>query len=197
MPLYIRVKSDCDCADTDRGSVAEYTGWKHDFELIDTSFGERTALLDKATGLEWLRLNFTADRSYERILKEIEPGGEFQTWRVANVGELRIFFGHFTGTQDGRSTDPGIERKLQRLLGGPLDEPFNSSTGWHRTSTEGWVSDQRCCDHERIFRFGGYMQEDPGPVATIGIGEGSAAANFASHSSATFLVRQHREEVKH
>src|SRR5260370_25504853 len=35
---------------------------------------------------------------------------------------------------DGRSTDPLIERKLQRLLGGPLDTMSNDQTGWSRKS---------------------------------------------------------------
>jgi hypothetical protein len=191
MPLYIRVKSDCACPDTDRGNIAEYTGWKRDFALVDTSFGEKTALLDKATGLEWLRLNFTANRSNKRMLKEIEPGGEFQTWRLANVGELRILFGHFTGTADGHSTDPAMERKLQRLLGGPLDEPFNSSTGWHRTSTDGWAGGPAGRDNE-VIRFDGHIREDSGPIATIEVdGGGSVPPDFASPSIGTFLVRQH------
>lgn len=189
-PLYIRVKADCDCADKDRGSIPEYAGWQRDFALVDSSFGEKTALLDKTTGLEWLRLNFTVNRSYERILKEIEPGGEFQTWRLANVGELRVLFEHFTGTADGHSTDSGIERTLQRLLGGPLDEVLNSSTGWHRASTTGWVGGPVQRDNETI-RFSGDVREDSGPVATVEISGGSFAPDFASLSVGTFLVRQH------
>ena len=73
------------------------------------------------------------------MLTAVQPDGEFEGWRLATVDELRRFFADFTGTVDGHSSDPRIERKLQRLLGGPLDEAANVSTGWHRWDTSGFV----------------------------------------------------------
>jgi hypothetical protein len=113
----------------------DYTAWKRRFELADTSFGEKTALLDKATRLEWLRVNLTTHLSEEATRKAMEAGGRFEGWRFATSAEVLVFFAHFTGTPDGKTTDPAIERKLQRLLGGPLSTAENSQTGWGRAST--------------------------------------------------------------
>ena len=56
-------------------------------------------------------------------------------WRFATKAEVGRFFADFTGVPDGRTEDPGVERALQRLLGGPTDTPKNEQTGWSRRST--------------------------------------------------------------
>jgi hypothetical protein len=57
----------------------------------------------------------------------METGGRFEDWRFRTIAEVGTFFAHFTGSPDGRSTT-AIERKLQRLLGGPLDTMSNDQT---------------------------------------------------------------------
>jgi hypothetical protein len=171
--------------------VPEYTEWKKHFSLTDTSFGEKAALLDIATNLEWLRLNFTTNRSYDQVLKELERGGDFEGWRLATVGELRTCFAHFTGSADGRSTDPAIERKLQRLLGGPLDEVSNASTGWHSSDTAGYVGDPVGPDNNMIHYHLGDVGEDSGPFVTVDPDSGgSDVSGYSSPSQGTFLVRE-------
>jgi len=169
----------------------EYTAWRQSFSLADTSFGENTALLDKVTNLEWLRLNFTTFRSYGQVVKGLEPGGDFEGWRVATVDELRTFFAHFTGTADGHSENLAIERKLQRLLGGPLNEVSNPSTGWHRSDTSGWVGSPIGPDNNMVHYHMAYIGEDSGPMVTIDPDSaGSAAPGAAPGFIGTFLVRQ-------
>jgi hypothetical protein len=52
----------------------------------------------------------------------------------------RKFFADFTGSSDGRTSDPSIERKLQRLLGGPTEMPGQSSSGWSRRAFYGHIA---------------------------------------------------------
>jgi len=184
-PVFIRIEGDPFSA-----NELDYTGWKGDFSLTDTSFGEKTALLDKATSLEWLRLNFTVALSYDRIVKELQPGGALEGWRMATLGEVRTFFAHFTGTTDNHPKDPTIERKLQRLLGGPLDEVSNPSTGWHRSDTRGYVFDPNGPVNKTIHMHEIYIGEDSGPFVTVDPDTGGSempANNFGNYG--TFLVR--------
>jgi hypothetical protein len=168
--------------------VPEYTEWRRSFELVDSSFGEKTALLDRATHLEWLRLNFTANLSYNQVRKALQPGGTFEGWRLATVRELRTFFANFTGTEDGRSHDLSMERKLQRLLGGPLEESNDPAHDWHRTS--GYVGDPIGPDNHMIHYHMGYIGEESGFLVEIDpFSEGSAISGFFSPSEGTFLVR--------
>ena len=153
---------------------------KRDFALVDSLSGEKTALLDKATGLEWLRLNFTVNRSYERILKEIEPGGEFQTWRLANVGELLFCLRAFHRHGGRHSTDPGIERKLQRRLAARSMKCLI-----HRLvgiSTTGWVGVGRYSVTIETIRFSGDVRDDSGPAATVEISGGLASLSVGKSS---------------
>jgi hypothetical protein len=188
-PVYIHVANNDRQTGSPPETIPEYTAWKRDFALVETSFGEKTALLDKSTCLEWLHLNFTANRSYERMMKETQPGGEFERWQIANVAQVRTFFARFTGTPDGSSADPAIERKLQRLLGGPIDEAFDEPTHWHRNSIYAWMDGPTSPDNNMIHRPMATILEDTGPEAEIRIESGSAVPNFASQAHATFLVR--------
>ncbi len=112
----------------------EYTAWKKRFRLVDTAFGAQTALLDRATGLEWLRPVLTTDSnvpvSEEGLTARIAQEKEFAGWRFATRDEVRRFLAHFTGSADGSSQDPAIERKLLRLLGGTLEDTPDRQTGW-------------------------------------------------------------------
>jgi hypothetical protein len=119
--------------------IPEYTGWKSKFSLSTTSFGEKTALLDKATHLEWLRLSLTHGQSEEALSAMMQPTRELAGWRFATRSEVRAFIADFTGTPDGHTNNPAIERKLQRLLGG-LDTGPAPSTGWSRRAVYGHIA---------------------------------------------------------
>ena len=113
--------------------VPEYSAWKAHFQLVDTGFGPQTALLDLASGLEWLRPSIIADANMPvseqsltgRMARETELAG----WRFAALNEVRTFLSHFTGSPDGSSQDPAVARKLIRLLGGTLQETPASGNG--------------------------------------------------------------------
>jgi hypothetical protein len=148
----------------------EYTAWKSHFALSDTSFGKQTALLDQATHLEWLRVSLSAGLSEEAVRKAMEPGGRFEGWRFGTIAEVGTFFAHFTGSPDGRSTDPAIERKLQRLLGGPLDTMSNDQTGWSRKSTPARIAGLTPATHEQTPQHPATPAGASPPCPTCGVG---------------------------
>jgi hypothetical protein len=57
--------------------VPEYTGWRSKFHFSDTAVGEKTALLDLSTHMEWLRLSLTQGMSEEAITAMMQPGDIF------------------------------------------------------------------------------------------------------------------------
>jgi hypothetical protein len=170
--------------------LPEYTAWKKHFSLIDSSFGEKTALLDKRTHLEWLRLNLTAGLSYNQVRAELAPERRFAGWRYATPEELRLFFAHFTGSATGRSNNPVIERKFQRLLGGPLNEVSNPATGWHRRDSYGFVGDPAGPDNSMIHYHAGYLTEESDGFDINPDTGGSFAPGTTNAGWGSFLVRR-------
>lgn len=59
-------------------------------ELIsqDSPFGPDTITLDTATGVRWLDVDLTADRSFDDVAGQLGPGGEFEGYRHATVDEI-------------------------------------------------------------------------------------------------------------
>jgi hypothetical protein len=114
--------------------LPEYTAWKAHFSLVDTSFGELTALLDSATRLEWLRPSLTEDFNVpvteQSLTARLAPGKDLFGWRFATWDEVGILFADFTGMPDGDSHDPAVARKLLRLLGGTVQGTPDLQTGW-------------------------------------------------------------------
>jgi hypothetical protein len=125
---------------TPSDGIPEYTGWQSKFRLSTTSFGEKTALLDQATHLEWLRLSLTEGKSEEALSAMMQPTQELAGWRFATRSEVQTFIANFTGTPDGHTSNPSIERKLQRLLGGLDTTPPPSPTGWSRRALYGHIA---------------------------------------------------------
>jgi hypothetical protein len=159
------------------------------FEQVATSFGPYTALMDHATGMEWLHLDLTASRSYSDIKKNLAPGGEFEGWRYATPAELRQFFADFDGSRDGYSTDREIVSMLLKALGGPLTTPSNPSTGWHRESLEGLLDVPFGLGHGDY----GYVAEDStaGPVIDPKL-QGSSRDDGAPYHVGSYLVHLDR-----
>lgn len=63
----------------------------------DAVFGPGAVTRDVVTGLEWLDLTFSTNRSFEEMTgvtgpSPLEPGGEFAGWRYATVSEIRSLF---------------------------------------------------------------------------------------------------------
>jgi len=156
------------------------------FEQVATSFGPYTALLDHATGLEWLHLDLTAGLSYSQVKKNLAAGGKFEGWRYATPAELQQFFADFDGSPDGYSTDRQFVSLLIKALGGPLGTFGNPSTGWHRECMEGLVDVPFALGHANY----GYIAEDSssGPVIDPKL-EGSSRDDGAPYYIGSYLVR--------
>jgi hypothetical protein len=63
----------------------------------DPIFGTNAVTRDLATGLDWLDLTLSTNRSYDDITgvdgsNELVAGGDFAGWRYATVAEIRLFF---------------------------------------------------------------------------------------------------------
>lgn len=123
--------------------VPVYKGWKEHFRVVDTPLGEATALEDLRSHLQWLRLTQDKEQSIDSLRRQMAPQGRLAGWRFATRSELLTLFANFTGSADGQSADPGIERALQHLLGGPFDTPRNLDTGWSRRATHAVVAEVR------------------------------------------------------
>jgi hypothetical protein len=160
--------------------ITEYTGWKSKFSLSTTSFGEKTALLDQATHLEWLRLSLTHGQSEEALSAMMQPTQELAGWRFATRSEVRAFIADFTGTPDGHTNNPAIERKLQRLLGG-LDTGPAPSTGWSRRAVYGHIAGYEPDLNHKVPSV--LPTGTPVPCATCGYGFITHSAYIADDSN--------------
>ena len=63
--------------------------------------------LDTDTGLEWLDVTLTTNRSYNDIAGQFGSGGDFTGWRHATAGELIEFFGNAGLPAALGEVDPG------------------------------------------------------------------------------------------
>jgi hypothetical protein len=150
--------------------IPEYRGWKKHFALVDTAFGEKTALSDKRTGLEWLHVNLTASYGESRLSVRMRPGGDLDGWRFATEEEVLRFFVDFTGTRDGQSKDAGLERTLQRLLGGPTNPARNELTGWSRRATSVRIAGLTPATHDETPMNPAMSAGAPPPCSQCGVG---------------------------
>ena len=58
----------------------------------DDSFGPDSITLDPVTGLRWLDVTNSTLFSYDQILVELGPGGEFEAFRLATSAEVLTFW---------------------------------------------------------------------------------------------------------
>jgi hypothetical protein len=147
-----------------------YEGWRQHFRVVDTPLGEATALEDLRSQIQWLRLTLTNEQSMDSLKAQMEPGGRLAGWRFATHLELQTFFASFTGSVNGHSTDPGIERALQHLLGGPLNTVKNRDTGWSRRNIYAVVAEVRPARPEEASRHPAVSPGAPPPCAGCGVG---------------------------
>jgi len=156
------------------------------FVQVKTSLGPYTALLDHATGIQWLHLDLTASQSYSQVKNMLAMGGRFEGWRYATPAELRQFFADFDGSPDGYSTDREIVPLLFKALGGPLGTFGNPSTGPHRECMLGLLDIPFGLGHANY----GYVAEDStsGPVIDPKL-QGSSRDDGAPYYIGSYLVR--------
>ena len=65
-----------------------------DITSRDSSYGPDTLTLDSDTGLLWLDVTLSTPYSYNEILVELLPGGEFYGFQLASRSEVTIFWEH-------------------------------------------------------------------------------------------------------
>ena len=61
--------------------------------------GDGLLTYDSATGLEWLDLSYTTDRSYNDVAGQLQPGGEFDGFRYASIAEITNLWDHLGGVR--------------------------------------------------------------------------------------------------
>lgn len=177
--------------------------WQASFTLTDTSYGKKSALLDNATHLDWLRLSATRNKSQEELRRIMAtPGRNREAWRFATGDEVVLFFRHFLASPDGTTTDPAAEQELQRLMGGPLGASKNPIGGWPRNFTIGRIAGYSNTNYaEAPIRAGrfqyhyAYIGEeiaDGHQVITVDPRKyGYVDGDTTSPDTGTFLVREH------
>jgi len=146
VPITIRIEGEA----TSKPGIPQlpsYTGWKAGFRIVDTAFGEGTALEDRKSHLQWLRLSVIKGIPDDRLQNRMKDDEEFTGWRFATESELRGFFKNFTENPDGHSSDAAMERALQRLLGGPLSTAENRETGWSRRAMYAYLAGADAVEH--------------------------------------------------
>jgi len=186
-PIYITITGDA--VHDGLPTVPAYTDWKKHFSLVDTTFGENTALLDRTAHLEWLRLNFTAGLSYNQVVVQTAAGRQFEGWRYATADELKKFFSDFIGKGDS-TNDLAIEGKLQRLIGGPLFTIGTPHEGQYVCSSLALVADKTELGRE----LRGYIEDDWKFGANVHTNiEGYRSDSFQDYGThnASWLVRVH------
>jgi hypothetical protein len=67
------------------GTGASHSGL---ISVNDGVFGANSITLDTDSGLEWLDLTVTQNRSYADVANQFGSGGEFQGWRHATINDL-------------------------------------------------------------------------------------------------------------
>lgn len=74
--------------------------------------------LDTDTGLQWLDVTLTTNRSYNDIAGQFGSGGDFTGWRHATAGELIEFFGNAGLPAALGEVDPGslLDDEIRALL---------------------------------------------------------------------------------
>lgn len=59
----------------------------------DVAFGTDAVVQDTASGLEWLRLDFSYGKTYAHVASQLGAGGEFEGWRIASRSDLTTWLG--------------------------------------------------------------------------------------------------------
>lgn len=118
-------------------------------------------LTDTETGLDWLDVTKSVNRSYDDVSSEVGAGGDFSGWRYANGQEFNTLVGNFTGAtiatfgyviQETSLTSPidglvillgsTLDSWYMSLFNKTLDEYYNSPEGSVADATYGLIADR-------------------------------------------------------
>ena len=78
---------------------------------------------DTATGLDWLDVTASLNKSYNEVIEQFGPNGEFSGYRYATATEFNTLVSHYTGVKVTQSQVRQVidssanTDKLMRMLG--------------------------------------------------------------------------------
>jgi hypothetical protein len=107
----------------------------------DGAFGAGTLTLDTASGLRWLDLPLSTNHSYAQILAELESGGLFEGFRLADGSEVTALWEHVgidTGTGLWIAANYAPIVTLAALVG-MTSNSGNCGSGCTFFETKGWI----------------------------------------------------------
>ncbi len=153
------------------------------------SAGDGLITFDAASGLEWLDLTYTTNRSYNDISSKFGAGLEFEGWRYANSGELAGLWTEFggNGSYTGwSSANNGLVDTITALMGETWC--LSSPCAQNGRGSQGILADS----NGTYANFYAYMYDSDG-TSTLDLlsnrwGTVSTAAEFARYGS--YLVRE-------
>lgn len=105
----------------------------------DSVFGSGSVTRDTDSGLEWLDVNLSTNRSYSEVSAEFGSGGDFMGWRYATTADMTALFAG-QGISSPHNVIPGTDAFLVTLemFGKTL---FAGDNEQHITATLGVFDD--------------------------------------------------------
>ena len=139
---------------------------------------------DKTTGLEWLDLPVTLDRTYIDVAEQLSPEGEFAGYRFATKYEVSEVFDFFKFPEGYRRTDAidPVSYKFFELFGATLVHPSFLSTIGYIESASSLASEVPSVAISGVSIF----EDPPGLASDRGLGGYEPSWTYAAGS---FLVR--------
>lgn len=85
------------------------TSFKADASFVHTDWkvnNDKQVVLDRSTGIEWLKITHTDNKSRDFVLSETQSGGQYAGWRIPTLAEVRVLFNtlYFDYSLTGNST---------------------------------------------------------------------------------------------
>lgn len=122
------------------------------FILLASASSSQSAIIDygnyfsdTSSGLDWLDVTASVNRSYNDVFSQLAPGGDFAGWRYASSKEFNTLLSSWTGiaaSDTGRTlttgTTPSVDG-LVMLFGSTLDSRWISSFGQTWDSQRGFA----------------------------------------------------------
>ena len=153
--------------------------------LNDATHGPDSITRDTATGLEWLDLTLSTNRSYNDVSSQLGVGGDYAGFRYATAAELTTLFYTSAGITPGYQSPREIEvEQLQDLLGRTLVQNFG-----HSIERSSGVFDCNCTNGFRVSVIRTERGTGGNNFSRADVGNGGFGLDEAYTSVGSFLVR--------
>ena len=99
-----------------------------------------TYLTDTTSGLDWLDVTASVNRSYNDVSSQFGVGGDFAGWRYATGLEFNGLVGHWTGVMPSGNVSPWVADAgdgLVAALGSTMDSMYISLYGMTYDASKG------------------------------------------------------------